>query len=62
MVALDLGDPAGFPFIDRPEPRSIADGFRLLVELGAVAERAEDGPTGRGGAGRPGSSSPRPGG
>ncbi len=48
MVALDLGDPAEFPFIDRPEPRSIADGFRLLVELGAVAERAGDGPTGRG--------------
>ncbi|HSV93807.1 MAG TPA: ATP-dependent RNA helicase HrpA, partial [Desulfobacterales bacterium] len=48
MVALDLGDPAEFPFIDRPEPRSIADGFRLLVELGALAERAEGGPGGRG--------------
>jgi ATP-dependent helicase HrpA len=48
MVALDLGDPAEFPFIDRPEPRSIADGFRLLVELGAVAERAGDEPASRG--------------
>jgi ATP-dependent helicase HrpA len=39
MLALDLGDVAAFPFIDPPDPRSIADGFRLLSELGAIKER-----------------------
>jgi ATP-dependent helicase HrpA len=38
MLALDLGDVAAFPFIDAPDPRSIADGFNLLFELGAVEE------------------------
>jgi ATP-dependent helicase HrpA len=32
------GRVAEFPFIDPPDPRSIADGFRLLVELGAIQE------------------------
>jgi ATP-dependent helicase HrpA len=39
MLALDLGDVAEFPFIDPPDARSIADGFRLLSELGAIKER-----------------------
>jgi ATP-dependent helicase HrpA len=38
MVALGLGDIAEFPFIDRPDPRSIRDGFHLLLELGAIEE------------------------
>ena len=38
MIALRLGEIAEFPFIDPPDPRSIADGFRLLVELGAIEE------------------------
>jgi ATP-dependent helicase HrpA len=38
MIALRLGEVAEFPFIDPPDPRSIADGFRLLVELGAIEE------------------------
>ncbi|HUY50244.1 MAG TPA: ATP-dependent RNA helicase HrpA [Streptosporangiaceae bacterium] len=37
MAALDLGDMADFPFVDPPESRNIADGVRLLEELGAFA-------------------------
>ncbi len=40
MMNLRLGHPAKFPFIDKPLPRSIADGFKLLEELGAVSEIA----------------------
>ncbi|MEJ2166427.1 MAG: DUF3418 domain-containing protein [Desulfobacterales bacterium] len=39
MIALGLGDIAEFPFIDRPDMKSIQDGFNLLFELGAVKER-----------------------
>jgi ATP-dependent helicase HrpA len=37
MSALDLGEVAGFPFIDPPDTRNITDGVRLLEELGAVS-------------------------
>ncbi len=36
-AALDLGEVADFPFVDPPESRNIADGIRLLEELGAVS-------------------------
>src|SRR5499425_883014 len=36
MADLDLGEVASFPFIDPPDTRNIADGTRLLDELGAV--------------------------
>jgi ATP-dependent helicase HrpA len=36
MIALNLGDIAGFPFIDRPAPKNIKDGFDLLMEIGAI--------------------------
>ncbi len=36
MIALRLGDIDDFPFIDRPDPKSIKDGFDLLYELGAI--------------------------
>src|SRR5689334_15351214 len=36
-AALDLGEVAGFPFVDPPDSRSVSDGVRLLEELGAVA-------------------------
>ncbi len=39
MVALKLGDVSNFPFIDRPDVKSIKDGFNLLSELGAITER-----------------------
>ncbi|MFC1829165.1 ATP-dependent RNA helicase HrpA [Thermodesulfobacteriota bacterium] len=37
MIALNLGDMSDFPFIDRPDAKSVRDGFDLLVELGAIA-------------------------
>jgi len=39
MKALKLGEPESFPFVDSPQPRMIADGYQLLLELGAVDER-----------------------
>jgi ATP-dependent helicase HrpA len=42
MLALNLGAAAEFPFIDAPDARSIADGYRLLFELGAIEERSPD--------------------
>ncbi len=41
MIALKLGDIAAFPFVDRPETKSIRDGFNLLVELGAIVPDAK---------------------
>ena len=41
MLYLDLGHPSSFPFMDKPNDRSIKDGFDLLVELGAIAKRDE---------------------
>jgi ATP-dependent helicase HrpA len=37
MIALNLGEIVDFPFIDRPDLKSIKDGFDLLYELGAIA-------------------------
>ena len=39
MIDLRMGDPASFPFIDPPNPRSVKDGFDLLQELGAIEGR-----------------------
>jgi len=39
MISLKLGKIAVFPFLDKPNPRSIKDGFDLLVELGAVIRK-----------------------
>jgi ATP-dependent helicase HrpA len=39
MISLKLGDVLDFPFIDRPDPKSVKDGLNLLSELGAVATR-----------------------
>ncbi len=36
MLALNLGSPASFPFIDRPHPKSIRDGIDILRDLGAL--------------------------
>ncbi len=38
MIALNLGDIDAFPFIDRPDNKSVSDGFDLLKELGAIGE------------------------
>ena len=47
MKSLGLGAVEDFPFIDRPLPRMIADGYRLLAELGAVDAERELTQTGR---------------
>ncbi|MDR2195538.1 MAG: ATP-dependent RNA helicase HrpA, partial [Gallionellaceae bacterium] len=47
MAALNLGDIAEFPFIEPPGSRSIADGYQLLQELGAMDEQHALTPTGR---------------
>ncbi len=36
MLNLDLGDVARFPFVEAPSERAIGDGYRRLVEIGAV--------------------------
>lgn len=36
MMAINLGDIESFPFIDRPGPKSIKDGFNLLTEISAI--------------------------
>jgi ATP-dependent helicase HrpA len=40
MTALQLGDPAAFPFVDPPSARAIRDGYQLLAELGALEPTA----------------------
>ena len=40
MIALDLGDLAAFPFVDKPDLRAVGDGLALLNELGALDARA----------------------
>ena len=38
MISLGLGDPRDFPFLDPPTAHAIRDGYRLLLELGAITE------------------------
>ncbi len=38
MLALGLGEPADFPFVDPPASRTIQDGYRLLEEVGALTD------------------------
>jgi ATP-dependent helicase HrpA len=40
MAAVGLGEVATFPFVDRPDPRGVADGIALLEELGALEAAA----------------------
>ncbi len=50
MMALGLGRVESFPFVDRPHPKSIRDGYVLLLELGAIEKGERDyrlTPTGR---------------
>ncbi|TXI75833.1 MAG: ATP-dependent RNA helicase HrpA, partial [Dokdonella sp.] len=39
MLSLKLGDVADFPFIEAPSERAIGDGYRRLIEIGAIDER-----------------------
>ncbi|MBD8872326.1 ATP-dependent RNA helicase HrpA [Rhodanobacter sp. DHB23] len=38
MLALKLGEVDDFPFLDAPDPRVVADGYRRLAEIGAIDE------------------------
>jgi ATP-dependent helicase HrpA len=42
MKSLHLGDVEDFPFLEAPLPRMVTDGYQLLSELGAIAEREPD--------------------
>jgi ATP-dependent helicase HrpA len=46
MKALDLGEVEDFAFLDPPPPRSLAEGRRVLEELGAIGPRQELTPIG----------------
>ncbi len=39
MQALRLGEVSDFPFVDAPAAKAIADGYQLLLELGAVSDK-----------------------
>ncbi|MDC7233611.1 MAG: ATP-dependent RNA helicase HrpA [Spirochaetales bacterium] len=39
MLSLRLGDPGEFPFIDPPSSTGVTDGYKTLMELGAVENR-----------------------
>ena len=41
MKLLGFGDIAAFPFIDPPDPRLVADGYRTLEELAAIDAQGE---------------------
>ncbi|MCQ3925274.1 MAG: ATP-dependent RNA helicase HrpA, partial [Rhodocyclaceae bacterium] len=47
MKSLHLGEVEDFPFLDRPLPRMVTDGYQLLAELGAVDDERELTQTGR---------------
>lgn len=47
MKALDLGDVDAFPFLDPPHSRAIAEGYRVLEELGALGPNKELTPLGQ---------------
>ncbi|MGB8952246.1 MAG: ATP-dependent RNA helicase HrpA [Candidatus Aminicenantales bacterium] len=42
MMFLGLGNPSEFPFVDRPDPKNIKDGYETLLELEAIAGKAPD--------------------
>ncbi|MCK4336533.1 MAG: ATP-dependent RNA helicase HrpA, partial [Candidatus Aminicenantes bacterium] len=42
MTAMQLGHPASFPFLDRPIPKHIQDGYDTLLELGALERKGRD--------------------
>ncbi len=47
MSALGMGEVEQFPFIEPPGSRSIADGYQLLAELGAIDDTRQLTPMGR---------------
>jgi ATP-dependent helicase HrpA len=41
MLSLELGEVDEFPFLESPDPRVVADGYRRLMEIGAIDERRQ---------------------
>ena len=41
MEHLRLGDPLKFPFVDRPQPKRVAQAYKTLEELGALWRKGE---------------------
>ncbi len=41
MEHLGLGDPLEFPFVDRPQPKRVAQAYRVLDEIGATQKRGK---------------------
>ncbi|WP_092408802.1 ATP-dependent RNA helicase HrpA [Dokdonella immobilis] len=39
MLSLKLGEVADFPFVEAPHERAIGDGYRRLIEIGAIDEQ-----------------------
>jgi len=47
MLALQLGEVEAFPFLEAPDPRVVADGYRRLAEISAIDEARKLTPIGR---------------
>ena len=47
MLALQLGEVDGFPFLEAPDPRVVADGYRRLAEISAIDDARRLTATGR---------------
>ena len=47
MIALGLGNPEDFPFLDPPQKGAIREGYQLLAELGAISDQRHLTPIGR---------------
>jgi ATP-dependent helicase HrpA len=47
MLALQLGDVDAFPFLEAPDPRVVADGYRRLAEISAIDDARTLTATGR---------------
>jgi ATP-dependent helicase HrpA len=47
MLSLKLGEVEDFPFLEAPDPRMVADGYRRLAEISAIDERRQLTATGR---------------
>jgi ATP-dependent helicase HrpA len=41
MLSLQLGEVEDFPFLESPDPRVVADGYRRLAEIGAIDEKRQ---------------------
>jgi ATP-dependent helicase HrpA len=47
MLSLQLGEVDQFPFLEAPDPRVVADGYRRLAEISAIDDERKLTPTGR---------------